>query len=336
MGLFNLNEMQNSERDATVRKDSKQIKSLNSITYLTDTHYASKNLTEIIERMMLNECSIMNSPYVIHAHIEIKNGKELIKCLYIIKKPDELIIYVQSYDDSVFTQISRYFLKNSDYFSYSCPEFKYHLRGLIWSYTKDFDKVATELWEKIRVILKDEEIAIDTSEMIIEEFSFDWNLEMCEDAKAYWNKKLIFQLIEKKHSKQRMVRCFSSGDDQKFLDLFDASNLRIEPTQYEDHFRSCFNVHREEIIRCLPGRCITVYHYVVEGYYCCHQSLRLLTPSESADTCLIYLKSYTEERYPYPQGYQGGCTFKKVIDAPKCEFSWSDDQLIQKYKNEFQ
>ena len=315
----------------------KLINYYNNINYLTDSHCASKELQSITQYIMLRECWLSdNGSFVIHSHAENVNDTQLIKCLHISDKKDALRIFVTEYKNSIHKNIFDFTLKTSDFFSYSFEEFKYYLRGLS-IYTENTDKILMELWNKICDILKDRKVIINSSEKILAKFSFNLNMEMFEDAKDYWNKQCIYLVVEKEENKCKEIRCYISGiEEDSLVDISDATKLSLTVLQDENYFKENFSNRRNGIIRNLPSRNITVHSEKNSHYYECYKTITIYTPSESAETCLLFLQTYTGELAPYPQGYFAGYTFQKDILAPKSEFYWTDEQLIQKYKNNFQ
>lgn len=314
----------------------KLINFYNNINYLTDTHCISKKLQSITQYIMLQESWMdSNGLFVIHSHIETVDDNQLVKCLYLFDKKDELRIFVTEYRDSIIKSIFDFTLKTSDFFSYSLEEFKYYLRG-ISIYTKNTDDILIELWDKISDILKDRRIIINSSEKTMAKFSFDLNLEMFEDAKDYWNKQCTYFVVEKEKNKSKEIRCYISGtEEDSLVDISACTELSLSVLHDENYFKEKFLNRRNDIIHSLPSRNITVHSEKHSHYYECYKTISMYTPSETAETCLLFLQTYTGELAPYPQGYFAGYTFQKDIYAPKREFFWSDEQLIQKYENSF-
>lgn len=314
----------------------KLINHYNNINYLTDSHCASKELQSITQYIMLRECWLSdNGSFVIHSHAENVNDTQLIKCLHISDKKDALRIFVTECKNSIHKNIFDYTLKTSDFFSYSFEEFKYYLHGLS-IYTENTDKILMELWNKICDILKDRKVIINSSEKILAKFSFNLNMEMFEDAEDYWDKQCTYLVVEKSKNNSKEIRCYISGTEGDLLaDITICSESPLSVLEDENYFEKLFLNRRHSIIHNLPSRKITVYSEKNSCYYECYKTISIYTPSKSAETCLLFLQTYTGELAPYPQGYFAGYTFQQDIYAPKSEFYWSDEQLIQKYKNSF-
>lgn len=314
----------------------KLINTYNNISYLTDTHFASKKLQSITQYIMLrNNFFFDNRIFVIHTHIETVDNNELIRSLYLSDKKDWVIIAATEYRNSICKEIFKYALNISDYFSYSFEEFKYYLQGLA-VYSKDTDEILKELWDKISDILKDKNPINDNPQKTVAKFSFNLDLEMFEDAKDYWNKQCSFHIVEKNNDSRKQIHCYVSGAEKNSLvNISICPELRDNALPDENYFKKLFINLRDDIIHKLPSRIIIVCAEKDFGHYECEKTISMYTPSNSAENCLLFLQTFTGELAPYPQGYFAGYTFQKDIYVPKCEFYWSDEQLIQKYKSSF-
>ena len=309
----------------------------NNINYLTDSHCASKELQSITQYIMLRECLLSdNESFVIHSHTENVDDTKLIKCLHLSDKKNALRIFVTEYKNSILKNIFDFTLKTSDFFSYSFEEFKYYLRGLS-IYTENTDEIFVELWDKICDILKDRKVIINSSEKTLAKFSFSLNMEMFEDAKDYWDKQCTYLIVEKSKNNSKEIRCYISGTEGDSLaDITICSESPLSVLEDKNYFEKLFLNRRNSMIHNLPSRKITVHSEKNSCYYECYKTISIYTPSKSAETCLLFLQTYTGELAPYPQGYFTGYTFQKDIYVPKSEFYWSDDQIIKKYKSFFE
>ncbi len=315
----------------------KLINYYNNITYLTDSHCASKDLQSITQYIMLRECWLSdNGSFVIHSHSENLGDTKLIKCLHLSDKKDALRIFVTEYKDAILKNIFDFTLKTSDFFSYSFEEFKYYLRGLS-IYTENTDEILMELWDKICDILKDRKVITNSSEITLAKFSFNLNMEIFEDAKDYWGKQCTYLVVEKSKNNSKEIRHYISGPEGDLLvDITICSESMLSVLEDENYFKKLYLNRRNNMIHSLPSRKITVHSEKNSCYYECYKTISIYTPSKSAETCLLFLQTYTGELAPYPQGYFAGYTFQKDIYVPKSEFYWSDDQIIKKYKGFFE
>ena len=199
-----------------------------------------------------------------------------------------------------------------------------------------FKKNTKEIIEKLDLLLKDHNSS-ETAEYV---FSFDWNMEDFADASQWYNKSHIFFIFPKDTNGYRSI---ISGDMDKSYPKEDINynefgeKTFLDPTDYNLHdlFLKRFQSTRMKTIHQLPSRKVTVHSESQHGYYECHKTISIYTPSKSAETCLLFLQTFTGELAPYPQGYFAGYTFQKDIYAPKSEFYWSDEQLVEKYKHFF-
>ncbi len=199
-----------------------------------------------------------------------------------------------------------------------------------------FYRPSQEIMKKLDLILKDHNKS-ETAEYV---FSFDWNMEDFADASQWYNKRHVVFVFPKDANGYRSV-IYGDTDkdysDKNFNYNEFGEKTFLNPTDDDLHtlFSERFKRTRIETIHGLPSRKVTVYFENKHGYYECYKTISMYTPSESAETCLLFLQTYTGELAPYPQGYFAGYTFKKDIYAPKSEFYWSDEKLIKKYKSFF-
>ena len=173
-------------------------------------------------------------------------------------------------------------------------------------------------------------------------FSFPLDMENLADASEWHNKRHVFFVFPKDENGLRLVingnvdsNCSDQELDHNSFNSKDFLKLSDDDL-YMSLFRTIQNM-KQGIIDRLPSRSVFVsgreYSYRSGGFT---NTISLFAPSETAESCLLYLRTYEAVLAPYPQGFFEGYTFKKYIYAPKEEYYWSDEQLIEKYESIFE